>query len=169
MKLKRLTILSLLTAFSLITFIIEAQIPPLTSVPGIKIGLANIFTLFALRFFKRREVAVMLFVRIFLGSVFSGNISALLYSLSGGFVCFIIESLIINKFSDKNIWALSVLGAIAHNITQICVAALVLSSISVFWYLPALIIAAILSGTFTGLCIQAVILNFGKTLKKHFL
>ena len=45
---RKLTLCAVLTAAALVTFVIELQLPPLTGIPGIKPGLANIFTLFAL-------------------------------------------------------------------------------------------------------------------------
>ena len=48
MKLKKMTFCAVLTAAALVTFVLESQIPPLTAVPGVKLGLANVFTLFAL-------------------------------------------------------------------------------------------------------------------------
>jgi len=45
---KKLTLMAVLTAVALIIFIIEAQIPLPVPVPGVKLGLANAVTLFAL-------------------------------------------------------------------------------------------------------------------------
>ena len=80
---QRLTQLALLTAVALIIFIIEAQIPPLTAIPGVKMGLANIITLVTLYRFGRRDALMVLLVRVFLGSVFAGQMMTLLYSLAG--------------------------------------------------------------------------------------
>ena len=48
MKLKQMTTNALLTAIALTIFMIEAQIPTLVPIPGVKLGLANIITVFAL-------------------------------------------------------------------------------------------------------------------------
>lgn len=166
MKTKPLVLLSLLTAIALTIFIVEAQLPPLVAVPGIKMGLANIITLFALRFFTRRQAAAILFVRVVLGCLLGGQISALFYSLGGGFVCLAVESFVIRRVPDKQLWAVSVLGAIAHNITQLLIAALLISSPTVFWYLPALLAAGIITGAFTGLCVQAVVMKYHKQISR---
>lgn len=47
MKLRTLTRMGLLSAVALIMFMVEAQIPVPVPVPGIKLGLANIVTIFA--------------------------------------------------------------------------------------------------------------------------
>ena len=87
MSAKRLARLSVLTAVALIIFIVELQIPNPFPIPGIKLGLANIVTVYAVYRYRALEVAMMVGVRITLGSVFSGNIMALLYSACGSFLC----------------------------------------------------------------------------------
>ena len=47
MKARRLTQMAMLTAIALTIFMIEAQIPPIVPIPGIKLGLSNIITVFA--------------------------------------------------------------------------------------------------------------------------
>ena len=52
---KKLVFLALLTAISLVIWVIEAQIPPPVPVPGIKLGLASVVTLTAMALLSRRE------------------------------------------------------------------------------------------------------------------
>ena len=84
MKTKKLTLMALLTAIALTIFMIEAQIPPIVPLPGVKLGLANIITVFAVFALGPREAASILFCRIFLGAVFAGNFSTIFYSAAGG-------------------------------------------------------------------------------------
>ena len=84
MKTRKLTTLALLSAIALTIFIIEAQIPPLVPIPGVKLGLANIVTVFTVFAFRGRDGAAVLSVRIFLGAVFAGNFSTIFYSAAGG-------------------------------------------------------------------------------------
>lgn len=91
---QRLTRLALLTALALIIFIVEAQIPPLTAIPGVKLGLANIITLMTLYEFGPKDALMVLLVRIFLGSVFSGQMLMLLFSLAGGLLCYAVCALL---------------------------------------------------------------------------
>ncbi|MCR5729966.1 MAG: Gx transporter family protein [Ruminococcus sp.] len=83
MKTKRLAELSMLTAAALIVFIVELRFPDIIPIPGVKLGLANIFTVYAVYRFTSKEVMLMVLTRVILGSIFSTNMSALLYSLSG--------------------------------------------------------------------------------------
>ena len=73
MKTRNLILTAILTAFALVAFTIEAAIPPLTPIYGIKLGIANVFTLFALYALGTRYAAALLFLRIVLGSIFTGQ------------------------------------------------------------------------------------------------
>ena len=77
MKLRKMTTLAMLSAIALTIFMVEAQIPALVPVPGVKLGLANIVTVFAVFALGAGEGAAVLFVRIFLGAVFAGNFSTI--------------------------------------------------------------------------------------------
>lgn len=158
---KRLTVNALLTATALLLFLVEMQIPPLTTIPGIKIGLANVVTLFSLAYCGKKDAAMILFTRILLGSFFAGSFSAFLYSLSGGILCYAVMCITM-QFLQKPLWPVSVFGAVAHNIGQLAAAALLMQTASVFWYLPYLLLAAILSGTFTGICASLVLQRISK-------
>ena len=104
---QRLTRLALLTALALIIFIVEAQIPPLTAIPGVKLGLANIITLMTLYEFGPKDALMVLLVRIFLGSVFSGQMLMLLFSLAGGLLCYAVCALLYRHVPLKRLWLLS--------------------------------------------------------------
>ena len=86
LKTKKLTLLALLAAIALTIFMIEAQIPSPVPIPGVKLGLANIVTVFTVFVLGSKEGAAVLAVRFFLGAVFAGNFSTILYSAAGG-VC----------------------------------------------------------------------------------
>jgi heptaprenyl diphosphate synthase len=150
---KRIALDAMLAAVALLLFIVEAQLPPLTSIPGIKIGLANAVTLAAVYLCGRRDAAAILFVRVCLGAVFAGNPTTFLYSASGAALCLAATCLLCAPLK-KTVWVVSVFGAIAHNVGQLLIASVLLQSAAVFWYLPYLLIAAVISGTFTGLCVQ---------------
>lgn len=156
MNIKKMTQLSLLTATALIIFIIELRIPNILPIYGVKLGLANIITVFAVYKFKARETAMLVVARVVLGSVFSGNISSLLYSATGAMFC-LCGMLLVRKLIPLNyIWISSIIGAILHNTGQIIVAMLLIGS-SVIAYYPILIVTGSIAGCFTGLCAQLII------------
>ena len=162
MDTKKLTRLGLLTCLALIIFIVELRIPDIVPIPGVKLGLANIVTVYCVYNHRPAETAMMLYSRILLGSLFSGNLMALWYSIAGGTLCFIGMEVLKNLIHEENMWFLSIAGAVFHNIGQIAVAVLVLKSTSVIAYLPFLMISGCIAGMFTGLCTQMV----SKRLKK---
>ncbi len=150
-KTKRLSLMAMLTATSLIIFVVEAQIPPPLPIPGIKLGLANIITLTAMVLLGRKEAGLILVCRIVLGSVFAGGVSGFLFSIAGGALAYAVMCLLLNAFRDKLIWVLSIFGAIGHNIGQLTVAVIITGTPNIaLYYGPVLFAAAIVTGAFTG-------------------
>ena len=156
MKVKRLTELALLTALALIIFVVELQIPSLTPIPGIKLGLANIITVYAVYRYKAGEAALVLLARIILGSIFSGNMMAIMYSLAGGTLCLLGMLLLKRVIPPKHMWLCSVFGAVLHNVGQVIVACVVTGTLWILGYLPVLVLSGCIAGAFTGLCAQLV-------------
>jgi len=154
MKLKQLTVDALLTAIALTIFMIEAQIPAPIPIPGIKLGLANIITVFAIFAYTPKDALSIPLVRVFMGSIFSGQISTLLYSAAGGILCFAAMLLIRKILNENQLWVASVIGAVFHNIGQIIVAIVVTGTVGIIVYLPILMVSGIAAGLFTGLCTQ---------------
>lgn len=154
MELKKLTRNALLTAIALTIFMVEAQIPALIPIPGVKLGLANIVTVFALFAYGSQDALMILLVRVFLGSVFSGQMTTFFYSLSGGVLCFVVTLLLKKFLTEKQIWVAGVIGAVFHNIGQIIVAIIITATPDIVVYLPILTVSGIVTGLFTGLCAQ---------------
>ena len=163
MNTKMLTRLAMLTALALIIFIVELQFPDIIPIPGVKLGLANIITVYAVYKYKAGEVAMIVVTRVVLGSFFGGNISAMMYSMAGALMC-LAGMLLIKKIVPVNyIWLSSILGAMLHNTGQMIVAVLVTKTFSVASLYPFLIVSGCIAGAFTGLCAQFIIKrNIGK-------
>lgn len=158
---KRLAQMGLLTCIALIIFVVEMQIPLPVPVPGMKIGLANIITVYAVYRFTPKEAVLILTARIILGSIFSGNPSALLFSISGGILC-LTGMIFLKRFIDeKHIYLSSIIGAVLHNIGQVTAAAAVMGTMSVFAYLPILTVSGCIAGLFTGICAQTAVNRIG--------
>ena len=168
MNTKKLVRLALLTAIALTIFMLEAQIPPVVPIPGVKLGLANIVTVFAVFILGAKEAAAILFCRIFLGAVFAGNFSTIFYSAAGGLLAILATIGLRRVLSKKQIWIAGSLAAIAHSIGQVSMAALLTSTPYVLVYLPVLIPVSIVTGLFTGQCAQFMI-NRGEKLWKTIL
>lgn len=158
-NIRRMTLTAMLTGIALVIFVIEMQIPVPIAVPGIKLGLANIVTLFALVLLGGREAFAVLFMRILLSGIFTGGINTVIYSTAGGICCFIVMYISLKILKKDMLWAISALGATAHNIGQLTAAWLFTGSIKIFLYLPVLIVSGIITGIFTGLCAYYVLKN----------
>ena len=168
MKPKKLVLLALLTAIALTIFLVEAAIPPLIPVPGVKLGLANIVTVFAVFALGSREGAAILFCRVFLGAVFSGNFSTVLYSGAGG-LCAIAVTIVLRRvLTARQLWVAGALGSLAHCVGQMCMAVSIAQTPGLFVYLPVMLAIGTVTGTFTGLCAQLLV-NRGEKIWKTFL
>ena len=168
MKTRKLALLGLLTAIALTIFLVEAQIPAIVPLPGVKLGLANIVTVFTVFALGPKDGALVLAARIFLGAVFSGNFSTIFYSTAGG-LCAILVTIGLRKILKPNqLWVAGCLGAIAHSIGQMAMAVALTLTPSIAVYLPLMIAISIITGLFTGLCAQFLVNrgNLWKTISK---
>jgi len=164
-KTNKIVIIAILTAFALIIFIVEAQIPMPIPIPGVKLGLANIITLFALFLGQKNRPPVLktldafaiLLCRILLGAVFTGRVVAFAYSLTGGLFGFVAQVIMKRFVSDKQIWVCGAVGAVFHNIGQILAAVVITGTPAIISYLPILMIAGVLTGVMTGFIAQFAI------------
>ena len=138
MNIRKLTTMAMLTAISMIVFLIEAQIPLPIAIPGVKLGIANVITLFAIWTLGRREAGAILMVRIVLGNLIIGNVMGMLYSLAGGVLCWLVMCLL-----KPHVGWVSGTPALA-------------------FYAPVLLLAGIVTGFFTGQCTQAVLNHLDK-------
>lgn len=161
MTTRRLTELALMTAIALMIFSIELQLPALSPIPGVKLGLANIVTVYGVYRYRAGEVAAVLFCRVILGTFLAGQIVSLLYSLVGGALCLLGMLGLKRILPPENIWLCSVLGAILHNTGQIAMAILLTQTLALALYLPPLLLTGCIAGLFTGLCAQHLIRREG--------
>lgn len=152
MKIQKLTTLALFTTLALIIFTVESAIPTIVPIPGIKLGLANIITLVVLHNFSPKDTFCVLLMRILLASFFFGQAISLLYSLAGGLLCFLAMLLTHKLLRGHFLFLISIVGAVFHNLGQLTVAYLITKVPGVLVYLPFLLLSAVITGLFTGLC-----------------
>lgn len=163
---KKMVILSVLVSQALVLFIIERMIPVPVPFPGVKLGLANIVSLFTIIIFGWKEALLVVFLRTLLGSFFGGSISAFAYSIAGGVLSTIVMALLYKYFrSIFSIVAISVVGAVFHNIGQILIASIVVSTVNLFFYLPVLLISGVITGIFIGVAVQYTMKPLSTILK----
>ena len=167
-KTKKIAVLGLLTAIALTIFMVEAQIPALVPIPGVKLGLSNIVTVFTVFTLGPAAGAAVLACRVFLGAVFAGNFSTILYSASGGTLAILVTIGLRKILKENQLWAAGCLGAIAHSIGQMIAAIAITRTMGLLVYLPVLVVISIFTGLFTGLCAQLLIKRGGKLWKTIF-
>ena len=162
---RRIAACGLLTAVALVLSLVERMFPLSAAVPipGIKLGLANVVTLFALVRLNRRDVLAILLIRVTLASVFMGSVTSFLFALSGGLLAMLTMSLLLpGRGRWVSLVGVSIAGAAAHNIGQICAAMLVLRSVYAAAYLPLLLLSALAMGFSTGIVSRVTIEHLEK-------
>ena len=145
----RITRLSLLTAIALTIFLAEAQIPALTAVPGVKLGLGNLVVIVALYRLGPGPAAGLSLVRVLLTSLTFGNAYALAYSLAGAALSLAVMAAL-KKLDCFSILGVSIAGGVCHNLGQLGVAMAVLGTARLGWYLPWLMAGGVAAGTAVG-------------------
>ncbi|MBE6778003.1 MAG: Gx transporter family protein [Ruminococcaceae bacterium] len=147
---KRKTALyGLMIALAFILSYLEFLFPLSVGIPGIKLGLANLVVLLCLYRLRTRDALMISLVRILLSGLTFGSITMMLYSLCGGLVSFI--AMAVCRYSGRfSVVGVSIAGGVCHNIGQIAAAAVLLSTGEIVWYLPALLIAGLMTGALLG-------------------
>ncbi|MEG2295825.1 MAG: Gx transporter family protein, partial [Oscillospiraceae bacterium] len=123
----------------------------LIGVPGIRLGLANIISLFALYYMNLPTTFGILLVRCILSTLLFGVFTSFVFSITGGIFSILIMYFLRRQFASRvSLLGLSVAGAATHHVGQILAAMLIFQSISVASYLPFLLLLSIPIGLLTG-------------------
>ena len=149
---KQLTLCAVLTAMALALSYLENFFPLSLAIPipGVKLGLANIVTVFALHVLGPGQAMLILLARCLLGAVFAGNMNALIFSLLGG-VSAMLVMIGVSRWRRLSVYGVSVGGAAAHNCGQVAAAVLTLGNTAPLYYLPILLGVSLFTGALTGL------------------
>lgn len=146
---KRLTLAALLAALALIFSYVEAMIPSPVTIPGVKLGIANLVILIALYQLDIRYAFAINIVRILVSGLLFSGVFGMMYSLAGGVLSLIVMWLL-KRTGLFSMVGVSMAGGVAHNIGQILVASIIVSDIRMFIYLPVLMFSGIISGILIG-------------------
>ncbi|MCI6832513.1 MAG: Gx transporter family protein [Clostridiales bacterium] len=152
-KSKRIALCGVLTALALALSLAERMIPLelLIPIPGIKLGLANVVTMFALLFLTPREAFAILFCRVTLAALFAGSVTSFAFSLLGGLCALTTTWILLHRRENWfSLYGISAASAAMHNVGQIIAGIVIMQSVNVIAYLPLLLIAAIPIGFLTG-------------------
>ena len=159
---KNIAFLGILLAFAVTAGYFERLIPPIIpAVPGIKLGLPNI-TVIILLYIKDYKTAFALNIfRVFITGILFTGIWGMIYGLSGAIISFAVMACL-KKTNIFGTVGISAAGGVFHNLGQICVAALLINNIKIFYYFPFLIILGTVSGIIIGYLAGLIINRLGK-------
>lgn len=153
---KHIAYFGLLLTLALILSYVESLIPIFVSVPGVKLGLANLVVLICLYFFPAKYAFLISGMRVVLAGLLFGSMFSILYSLAGAFLSLIVM-LLAKKFFKLGILGVSVLGGVFHNIGQLLVAMAVVSNYRIGYLFPYLLLSGILTGAIIGFIANCVV------------
>ena len=165
MKTKKLTLCGLLTALAVVLSLVERLFPldAVVPVPGVKLGLANVVTLFALTRVSARDALAVVVCRVAISSLLMGSVTAFLFSLFGGLLSLIVMwALLRAEGTFCSLLGVSVAGAAAHNIGQVIAAIIWMQTGAVVAYLPLLLVMSVPLGLVTGLTFAIVLSHMKK-------
>ena len=151
MEYKKITRLSMLLALSILLAIIESFFPIIGGhIPGMKLGISNSVTIITLIIYGYKEALGITILRVILmGILRTGLFSTGFFFSLGGAIFSVTASTFAQK-TKLSIIGISIIGAIFHSIGQILVAVFLLKLPSLFYYLPWMILASIITGCITG-------------------
>lgn len=151
MKGRKIALRALLTALALVLSYVESLLPPLAHLaPGLKLGLPNIAVVFALYRLGAKDAAAISLLRVALAALLFGSVLSLAYSAAGAAVSLGVM-LLLRRSGRFGCTGVSVAGALSHNLAQLAVAALLLETRQLLWYLPALLLGGTAAGIVIGL------------------
>ena len=163
---KKVAFYGVFAALAILMGYVESLFPPPIPVQGVKLGLANVIVLIALYFMGAKAALGINVIRVVISALLFSGFSGFLYSIAGAGVSFIIMVLA-KKIKSSGIIGVSVLGGVAHNIAQIGVAAAVLNTPGLFYYLPVLIISGVVMGVITGIAARYCLNHIEKSGFKY--
>lgn len=162
---RKIAYLGMMTAFALTASYIEWIIPTPQLVPGMKLGLANAVVMMILYQYGIKETILVNGMRIILSGFMFGNMAGIMYSLAGA-VASMGVMVLLKKSTRFSYIGVSVAGGISHNIGQIFVAALIIKTTKILYYIPFLIITGVLAGILIGLLVGQL-MQYTKKIRKE--
>ena len=157
MKTNTLARLSLLFALCIILNFLESTYVLFPLYPGVKLGLSNVAVMFALFLISFKTAVSLAFAKA-LFSFLTRGFSAAVLSLSGGILSVLSMFILYKLFKDRiSLLALSVTGAVLHNVAQLISVSIMWQTTAVFSLSPILIISGMLFGILNALLLRVTL------------
>ena len=157
-KVKRLALMGLLFALAMALSFLESLLPALPMLPpGIRLGLSNIITMYALFLLGAPSGYTIAVLKSIFVLVTRGAVAAAM-SVAGGLLSvtiMLVISLLPNM--KKQYLLLSIFGGACHNVGQLVMARFIIGNQYVWYYLPVLLVAGIVMGVITGLALKVIL------------
>ena len=160
---KHIAYFGLLLTLALILSYVESLIPIFVSIPGIKLGLANLVVLICLYSFSPKYAFLISGMRVLLAGLLFGNMFSILYSLAGAFLSLVVM-LLAKKLFQLGILGVSILGGVFHNVGQLLVATFIVSNYRIGYLFPYLLLSGILTGAVIGVIANSIVPYLKKLL-----
>lgn len=164
MTVRETVTLSAITAVAMILSYLESLLPPILPLPGAKIGLSNIATVFALYALGWRSAVAVSLVRVLLSALLFGNAAALIYSLFGA-VFALLFMILFHRPGFLSPVGVSVIGGVFHNVGQIIAAIIIMENGAIAVYLPPLLIVGTVAGVAVGIAAGLLVLRLKRFIK----
>ena len=155
-KTYKATLCAILTCLAIIAFTIENLFPPIF-LAGARIGVSNIFILLSTILLGIPYGYFALILKILIGSLFSGNLMSIMYSLSAGLISLSVEIIIIFFVKKTSLVSASIVGAVINSAIQNVVFCLVTNTINYLVYLPYLSLISVVSGLIIGFTVYLLV------------
>ncbi len=146
---KRIALRGCLMALALVLSYLESLVPVFWAVPGIRLGIANIVTIYLLYTLGPADACFVTAGRLILSMLLFGNVTTLIYSALGAALS-MTAMLIAKPVKAFSVTGVSILGGVFHNIGQTVAAAFLLSSGNLLFVLSVLLPVGALAGGVVG-------------------
>ena len=156
---KRIALMGLLFALAMVLSYLESLIPSI-GMPGIKLGLSNVVTMYCLFFIGPMPAIILALLKSGFVFLMGKGAVAVLLSAAGGLCSVLVMAGLAKLKASKG--ATSIAGAVAHNIAQLAVAAWIIGMPVMVFYLPALVISGVVMGLITALILKYVTPAFSR-------
>ena len=158
-KIRKIAMCALFICIAAVLSAVEPWLPPICPLPGVRVGLGNIVTMFMLYIGGRwssGEAMVVVILRCFVAAFITGAVMNLFYGVMGG-ICALGTMLLLRRVlpqKNRENWLplVGVGGALAHIAGQMLTAVIIYNNFFVLAYTPILVASAIIGGAFTGFC-----------------
>ena len=150
---KRIALMGLLFALAMILSYLESLIPNV-GMPGIKLGLSNVVTMYCLFFIGPLPAIVLALLKSGFVFLMGKGVVAVMLSSAGGLCSVLVMTVLIKINASKGMT--SIAGAVTHNIAQLMTAAWIIGMPVLVLYLPVLILSGIVMGLITALILKYV-------------